>query len=231
MGAEMRFFRQNTVGGRSVVRGLAVAGLLIFVAFAADARAKQSSVFEYTVLRNGAPIGYNRVVVTPDSASDEIALSFDSKLAVKLGFITVFSYAHQREELWRDGRLVHAAGETNVNGENTAIEVRAEDGGYVRKVNNRVEALEQDRKPLAMWDPKLLGAHDAFFSVSEDKLLDVSVDFAGRQRIPWADGEALVDHYKMTGDEERELWYSPDGVLLRAKFRNRGSDIEFVLNR
>ena len=213
------------------MRGLAAAGLLMLVVFAADTRAKEGGVFEYTVLRNGSPIGYNRVVVTPNPERNEVALSFDSELAVKLGFITVYRYTHQREEVWRDGRLVHAVGETNDNGENFEIEVRSEGGGYVRTVNDRVEALELDRRPLAVWDPSLVNGHTSFFSVSEDRLLDVSVEFGGRQRVEWADGEALVDHYKMTGDEERELWYGTDGVLVRAKFRSRGSDIEFVLNR
>ncbi len=59
----------------------------------------------------------------------------------------------------------------------------------------------------------------------------MSFEFGGRERVPWLDGGALVDHFKMTGDEERELWYDAQGHLVRAKFRRRGSDIEFLLNR
>ncbi len=207
-----------------------VTGLLIWVATATGARADQTGLYEYTVLRNGKPIGYSRVVADerPDGT---VELTFDSEMAVKFGFLTVFRYDHQREELWQDGRLVRAASTTNDDGRQYSIEVKSEGGGYVRKVNNRVEALELGRQPLALWDPKSLNGHTSYFSVSEDKLLDVSFEFGGRGRVPWLDGGALVDHYKMTGDEERELWYDTAGVLVRAKFRRRNSDIEFVLNR
>jgi hypothetical protein len=38
-----------------------------------------------------------------------------------------------------------------------------------------------------------------------------------------------VDHYRMTGDQERELWYDEHGRLVRVKFQSGRSDIEFIL--
>ncbi len=198
---------------------------------AVAAYAEHAGLYEYTVLRNGKPIGTNRVMATPSADGQDVELTFDTDLKVKFGPFTTFRYAHQRRELWRDGRLVHAAGTTNDDGTLYDIEIKAKGGGYVRVVNDRVETLAPGRQPLALWDKTTLNGHTSYFSVSEDKLLNVSFEFGGRQRATWLDRSVTVDHYKMTGDEERELWYDMDGHLVRAKFRRQRSDIEFRLNR
>ena len=214
------------------MRGLAAtAGLLMPLMTAAAVHAEHAGLYEYTVMRNGRPIGTNRVVATPSADGQELELTFDTDLKVTFGPFTVFRYANQRRELWRDGRLVFATGTTNDDGTRYAIEIKAESGGFVRAVNGRVEALDPNRRPLALWDKNTLNGHTAYFSTAEDKLLNVSFEFGGRERVAWWQGGALVDHYKMTGDEERDLWYDTKGHLVRAKFRRRGSDIEFLLRR
>ena len=214
------------------MRGLAATvGLLVPLVTAVAAYAEHAGLYEYAVSRNGRPIGTNRVMANPSADGQELELTFDTDLKVKFGPFTVFRYANQRRELWRDGRLVHAAGTTNDNGALYDIAIEAKDGGYVRVVNDRVEALAPDRLPLVLWDKRALNGHTAYFSTAEDKLLDVSFEFGGRERVTWWGGGALVDRYKMTGDEERELWYDMDGHLVRAKFRKHGSDIEFLLRR
>ncbi len=216
----------------------AAAGLLIPFAIAVAAYAEHAGLYEYTVLRNGKLIGTNRVMATPSADGQDVELTFDTDLKVKFGPFTVFRYAHQRREVWRDGRLMQAAGTTNDDGTLYDIEIKAKGGGYVRVVNDRVETLAPGRQPLApgrqplaLWDKTTLNGHTSYFSVSEEKLLNVSFEFGGRQRATWLDRSVTVDHYKMTGDEERELWYDMDGHLVRAKFRRHGSDIEFRLNR
>ncbi len=218
------------IGGEEDVRGLAAAvGLLTPLVVAVVAYADQASQYDYAVLRNGKEIGHYRVVAKPRGDGGEVELTFDSEMTVKFGFLPVFTYAHERRELWRDGELVHAAGTTTEDGNRYTIEIRAVGGGYVRTINNRVEALELDRLPLALFDPKRLNGHTSYFSLSEDKLLDVSFEFGGREVVTWWNGGALLDHYKMTGDDERELWYDMKGQLVRAKLRRRNSEIEFLL--
>ncbi len=214
------------------VRSLAAAaGLLIPLVSAVAAYAEHAGLYKYTVLRNGTPIGTNRVMATPSADGQGFELAFDTDLKVKFGPFTVFRYAHQRRELWRDGRLVRAAGTTNDNGTLYDIEIKAEGGGYVRVVNDRVEALAPGRQPLALWDKTSLNGHTAYFSASEDKLLNVFFEFGGTQRATWLGSNLTVDHYKMIGDAERELWYDMDGHLVRTKFRRHRSIIELRLNR
>lgn len=203
--------------------------VLILVAATAPAWAVAPGVYEYAVLRDGERIGYNRVVAAPSGDGSALELTFDSKLAVKFGPVTVFRYSHQRRESWQNGRLVHAAGTTNDDGTSYDVEVRAEAGAYVRTINGRAEALDPRRRPLVFWNTEALKGHGTFFSVSDQKLPNISFQFRGRERAPWWHGGKTLDRYTMTGDEQRELWYDEQGRLVRVKFQSGGADIEFLL--
>jgi hypothetical protein len=37
-----------------------------------------------------------------------------------------------------------------------------------------------------------------------------------------------ADHFRITGDVERDLWYGADGYLLKAAFQRSGYPIEVV---
>ena len=60
--------------------------------------------------------------------------------------------------------------------------------------------------------------------------MNVSFQFGGKQKIQMFGRELEVDYYKMTGDEEREVWYDQAGHVVRVKLRRFGSDIEYTLN-
>ncbi len=46
------------------------------------------------------------------------------------------------------------------------------------------------------------------------------------------DGQRMqVDHYRMVGDEERELWFDPEGHVAKVEFERRGSEIEYRAQR
>ena len=37
-----------------------------------------------------------------------------------------------------------------------------------------------------------------------------------------------VEHYRMVGDEERDLWFDNAGRIAKVTFRRRGSEIAYV---
>ena len=99
----------------------------------------------------------------------------------------------------------------------------------MRTINGRAEALDPRRRPLVFWNTEALKGHGTFFSVSDQKLPNISFQFRGRERAPWWHGGKTLDRYTMTGDEQRELWYDEQGRLVRVKFQSGGADIEFLL--
>jgi hypothetical protein len=107
------------------------------------------------------------------------------------------------------------------------ITVRPDGDGYIRTVNGRIDKFDSSMAVLAFWNKDTL-RHHAFFSVVEDKTLQASFEFAGKDKITIAGVALAVDHYRMTGDEERELWYDATGHIAKVRLHRLGSEIEYV---
>jgi hypothetical protein len=130
----------------------------------------------------------------------------------------------------KTARAVRIDAITKDNGEELHITVRPVGRGYIRTVNGRVDRFHESTAVLAFWNKDTL-EHHAFFSAVEDKTIQVSFEFVGREKLTIAGSELEVDHYRMVGDEERELWYDTAGHIAKVRLRRLGSEIEYVRNQ
>jgi len=193
------------------------------------ASAEHAGHFDYEVLRDGQPIGYNRVLANPSADGSSLELTYDSQLEVKFGFLTVYSYSHQRRETWRDGKLMQSTGHTVKGGKDYVVEVEASDAGYTRTVNGNSEKLAENWVPLTFWNLDEFQDRHAFFSVADDGVADLDIALKEVARPTWWKGSGRLAHYAMTGDKEKDLWYDEQHHLVRVSFQNHGSLIEFCL--
>jgi Family of unknown function (DUF6134) len=181
--------------------------------------------YTFAILKDGAPVGVHRVLFARDGARVDIREA--TAIEVRLAMIPVFSFQHEAHQIWENGRAVRIDAVTNDNGEQLHITVRPSGRGYIRTVNGRVDRFDESTAVLALWNKDTL-EHHAFFSAAEDKTLQADFEFAGRERITIAGTELDADHYRMVGDEERELWYDMAGHIAKVRLRRLGSDIEYV---
>jgi hypothetical protein len=210
---------------RAMSRSLLWAAAAALLAMPLAALANDAGEYTFTVLKDGAPVGRHRVEF--DHTGDRTEIREESEIEVRLAMIPVYSFEHEARQIWEDGRAVRIDATTNDNGEELQITVRPDGEGYIRTVNGRVDKFDGSMAVLAFWNKDTL-RHHAFFSVVEDKTLEASFEFAGKERIPIAGGALDVDHYRMTGDEERELWYDATGHLAKLRLHRLGSEIEYV---
>lgn len=181
--------------------------------------------YTFTVLKDGDPVGRHRIAF--DREDDRIEIREETEIEVRFAMIPVYSFEHEGRQVWQDGRAVRIDATTNDNGEKFDISVRANGNGYVRTVNGRVDKFDESTTVLAFWNRDTL-KHHAFFSAVEDKTLDASFTFVGQEKITLAGEEVDAEHYRMVGDEERELWYDAKGHVAKVAFRRQGSEIEYV---
>jgi hypothetical protein len=67
-------------------------------------------------------------------------------------------------------------------------------------------------------------------SVVEDETLEVAFSYLGKETLTIAGRQLEMDHYRMLGDEERDIWYDPDGQVARVTFLRDGAEIEYLRN-
>jgi hypothetical protein len=209
------------------MRGLALGAALLLALPLSSALATDAGEYTFTVLRDGTPIGAHRFAFDRDGERLEIEEETDIK--VRFALIPVYHYQHARREVWENGRALSITGTTDNNGRKFDIAVRPNGAGYDRTVNGRTEHFDPSRTILAWWKKDILQQR-AFFSVMEDKIMDLAFEHVGKETLILGGQEVEVERYRMRGDEERDLWFDAAGDVAKVAFRSRGSDIEYRRN-
>jgi Domain of unknown function (DUF6134) len=194
-------------------------------AWAAD----EGGVFTFTVTRDDAPIGTNRVAFKNDGERTEL----DSEMELKVSFamVPLYHFKNRRHEIWQDDRPLMINSKTDDNGEKLDITLRPDGAGYVRTVNDRVDKLDPSTNILAIWNQSTVEDKSGLFaSVIEDEVLRLAFDLVGQETMKIDGRPMTVDHYRMTGQEERDIWYDPAGQVARVRFVRDGSVIEYIRN-
>jgi hypothetical protein len=56
----------------------------------------------------------------------------------------------------------------------------------------------------------------------------VKIEKIGTENVRIENRETPATRYIMSGDIQRDLWYGPDRKLLKASFKRKGYDIDFI---
>ncbi len=180
----------------------------VFLAKAATA----AQVLEYTILKEGEPIGQE--IVTIDRSGDKTEVKVETKTNVKLLFLE-FNYDHKRQEIWKNGQLIAMQSKTNDDGDNHTYELDRRDDHLAIKVDGKELKADKAALPLTLWGK----------AVIEPQVLLSVIDAQPYKVETVSVGE---NHYKMEGDISRELWFAQDGFLEKVAFKRKGFLIEFL---
>jgi hypothetical protein len=204
---------------------LSLAVATVLVAMPSAARADDAGEYTFTVLKDGDPVGHHRFAYACEG--DRIEIREKTEIEIRLAMIPIYSFEHEARQLWEDGQVVRIDATTNDNGEKLDITVRPDGHGYVRTVNGRVDQFDESMAVLAFWNKDTL-QHHAFFSAVEDKTVDASFQFIGQETMTLRGQRLEVEHYRMVGDEERDLWFDSGSRVVKVAFRRHGSQLEYV---
>ena len=198
----------------------AAAGLCL----AGAAAAEEPMVFD--VLRDGSKIGEHRLVFEREDST--LKVSVETDMSVTFAFVTVFRYEHKRIERWRDGELESLAGMTNDDGTQYEISIVRKEGHYSRTINGSEEELTGPVAVDSLWSKdRLTGGK--LFSAASDKVYRVRSDLMGTETIEAKGQPVEAEHYKLSGELDRDLWYGPSGDLLKIRYESEeGETFEFV---
>jgi len=212
--------------GKLVAKSAAAAFLLAFLG-AGVAVASDPDVRRYSIFRDGDRIGTQTITVK--NSSETVEVNVETEIALKIAFITLYRFEHRRTETWIGDRLVSIDGRTNDDGKELAIDIAANGHGLTRTVNGRTDDFGPESDIVLFWDRDRAVSGRPRIGIMLDEVYDVSIAPAEPQTIH-IDGQTFdAEFYRMTGDLDHDLWYAPDGRLLRMSFRYQGSDIEYRL--
>ncbi|MDR3436132.1 DUF6134 family protein [Telmatospirillum sp.] len=178
----------------------------------------------YVILKEGQPIGHETVTI--DRQGDLTTVQVQTETRVKVLFLD-FHYHHQRVETWRAGRLESMVADTDDDGAIHHIEV-SHPGQSVRlTVDGTTRETAGDALPLTLWGKAIID-HGNLYSIVDAEPYRVTIAALGKSTLALGGREMAAEHYRMTGDVDRDLWFGSDGLLLKVAFERRGYPIEIV---
>jgi hypothetical protein len=185
---------------------------------AADSETREFNVFVDNKIAGKATMKIER------RDDGNIAVACDSSVEVKVLFVT-YRYTYTGKELWKDGRLQRLDSSCNDDGKQYVVSAVAEPGGLRVKVNNRERLARPDVWLTSYWglpDPKLRGGTIPLIDADTGRDLECKLQHVGAAKMRINGEEKTVNHYRLTGKVQVDLWYDASERLARQEWIEDG---------
>lgn len=211
-----------------MIRG-AVLAALVLGALAADAAAEApAGVYRYRIDRSGSEIGRQTLTIAKDGA--RISISDESAVKVKVAFITAYTFDHSRRETWQDGKLVALETRIDDNGTKSTLTAKANGDTLVIDGPAGHATAPLGIMPTGYWNAATVRQSRLFHDESGE-LLDITVSGGEARTLDLGNGRKVeTKQWKLSGDDNIELWYDAHDVLIKQRFEARdGSVIVYTI--
>lgn len=179
-----------------------------------------------TVLRDGDPIGTQKYSFSKDG--DKVMVNSSMHTQVKKLGITVYRHDFDGQEVWQNGQLVSFKSKTHDNGDDWDLAMQKQGDALQVNCNGQTTTVPADAMIVSLWNKDVLQKNELLSSLNGKPYKNLAVRDAGQEMITIKGQSVPAQHYVMTGDLERDLWYDQDGRLLKVAFDKNGSKIEYV---
>ncbi|GEP55479.1 DUF6134 family protein [Reyranella soli] len=181
----------------------------------------------FAVYRNGEPIGRHTLAFQHNGSDLTVSTTID--FGVKVMGITAYRYTHRGQENWTGDAFQSAFTQTDDNG--TKYTVRAQrtaNGIDVQRPSGR-EVMPPGTLPTSHWNVRQIG-QTTLFNTQNGSQMHFHVTPLGREKVKTATGWVDANHYRYSGDVNKDQWFDDSGRWVKTVFKaSDGSTIEYIL--
>jgi len=185
--------------------------------------------WRFTVLLDGKPIGHHHVDLA--AIGSDIEYRSETRLTVKILFLTAYRYLHVDRELWREDCLTQIESTTDDDGKAQFLRGSlSADSFAITNQNGRREIPATCVMTFAYWNPAILKA-TRLMNAQTGEYIPVQVKALGPDPVMVSGRRVAAEHYAIAGEKLGiELWYGEQGEWLRlATKTERGGRLEYAL--
>lgn len=198
--------------------------LLTAALMSGNVQAATPAGLSFAIFMDKDPIGHESYAFSQEG--DRTLVAVETQTNVKMLFLT-FRYHHQRQESWQGGRVTQLSAQTDDDGSPHHIDA-VDDGRSVQlTADGKIQSLPEGSLPLSLWSKAVLTA-PVLFGIIDAQPYHVTVQDLGPETLTVGGKAVGTEHYRISGDLQRELWYGADDLLVKASFDRRGYPITFI---
>lgn len=191
--------------------GLAAALLLGALSPAFAAAPPPSGRLAFDVMRKDADIGDQVFTFSGKGPDFDVRIVTDIAVRVPLIRAKVYSYEQQSKEQWRGGQLAHVTSKTDNDGK-----------------ADQVDEPVHDLPPGSLWTAEAIHAKRLVNTI-DGSVMNVRVADLGSEKIAAGGKTIPTQHYRISGDLSRDVWYDAQGYLARLTLvAEDGSTVTYV---
>jgi hypothetical protein len=189
---------------------------------AGAAVAPEERVFDVT--RDGNKIGVE--TVTLEKAGDTTTVKIKTHISVVVMFIQAYHFAHSAVETWTGGKFVSYKAVTDDNGKHFNVNAVAKDDAVMLDVNGDHSKLPGNTVIASLWSKAFV---DQTMLIHPDSgvQLQVKTKDLGEENIDFHGSQIKAEHYQITGDFERDVWFKGDELI---RFKLIASDHSTIMS-
>ena len=194
---------------------------------ASAAGVPKDGLLAFDIVRNGEAIGTHTYHF--DRSGDRTEVRIKTDINFRLFFIPVYRFEHESTEVWQDGKLASLESSTNENGTPVKLQVHRDEDSLM--VYGEDGNLHVDREiiPASLWNHLVLNRSQTLTTISGN-VKKFEVEYVGETELEVRGKKITTQHFRLTGEFERELWYDKDDVLVGVRFEaSDGSTVAYVL--
>lgn len=215
-------------GGRMRRRSLLAGGAaLASLAVLPWARAQYvwqpGGTLSYRVSADGQDVG--SLAYTFERTGGELHVHTAVAITVDIAFVTVWRYAHQAMETWRDGRLVAFVSDTDDDGKPHHVDGTATADGFRIVGPEGTYMAPADVMAASYWNREIL-TRTMLFDPQDGELTPQTIHGSARETIRAGGRPIQAMRYDLTAKETGSVWYEDSGRWIASAFERRGTLVE-----
>jgi hypothetical protein len=200
------------------------AALVLLACLSCAVRAADIETRDFTVTVSGKPAGeVNMTIHRRDDGTIWMRCNTDIKVKTLLG---EYKFIYRGLEIWKDHRLVKFDSNTDDNGKRYIVSAAAEAGGVRIKVNNVERIVKPHVWLTSYWslpDPRLRNQELPIIDADNGRDLSGKLQFVATEKVKVAGGpEIPLNHYRITGKVNIDLWYDGGDRLVKQAWIEQG---------
>lgn len=212
--------------GMSKIIGRALLATLLTGAAPAPAHSDQT--WDFRVFLDDKEIGTHRFDLVEQGA--ERQLTSKARMAVKVLFVTAYTYDHHDVENWQGDCVNKLSSTTDDNGKKHRVDVQRRDGTTQVQTIDSSQRLGECVLTFAYWNPAML-QQARLLNSQDGKYVDVKITDAGVDPIVVHGVKTPARRYELRSDKlSIDLWYSAQKEWLALESKTeRGSKLIYKL--
>jgi hypothetical protein len=219
---EYAMSRSGDCGGR-IRPAWAAAALALLAVLSSVARAADVETRDYSVVVGSKPAGDVHLTIhRHDNGSTYVRCDTDIK--VKVG-LTEYKFIYRGFEEWKAQRLVKFESNTDDNGKRFYVSAAAEKDSVRVKVNNAEKLVPAHVWLTSYWslpDEKLRGQELPLLEADNGQATSGKLKFVATEKMKVGGQMIPLNHYKLSGKLNVDLWYDGSDRLVRQEWLESG---------